>query len=90
MSFTKDRSWRDATWQNPILLSGQTFALATGNQVANKEAKGNANLAKLAPELLAALEQCRYHLRSLAPKDGHANGTLQLLNRLIKEANDES
>lgn len=39
-----------------------------------------------APELLEALQQCIPHLREQSKKDGHAFGTLQLVNRIIDKA----
>lgn len=40
-------------------------------------------------ELLEALQQCIPHLREQAKNDGHAFGTLQLVNHVINKATGE-
>lgn len=41
-------------------------------------------------ELLGALQQCIPHLREQSKNDGHAFGTLQLVNRTINKALGET
>lgn len=41
-------------------------------------------------ELLEALQQCIPHLRERSKNDGHAFGTLQLVNRIIAKATGET
>uniref|UniRef100_UPI00201E0680 hypothetical protein n=1 Tax=Oceanobacillus saliphilus TaxID=2925834 RepID=UPI00201E0680 len=53
------------------------------------KAVANAHLIAAAPELLEALQQSLPHLREQAKQDGHAFGTLQLVNRVIAKAMGE-
>ena len=53
------------------------------------ECAANAHLIAAAPELLEALQQSLPHLREQAKQDGHAFGTLQLVNRVIAKAMGE-
>lgn len=55
-----------------------------------KETRANAKLIAAAPELLEALQQCIPHLREQSKNDGHAFGTLQLVNRIINKATGET
>lgn len=50
----------------------------------------DAKLIAAAPELLEALQQCIPHLREQSKNDGHAFGTLQLVNRIIAKALGET
>ena len=54
------------------------------------ECAANAHLIAAAPELLEALQQSLPHLREQAKQDGHAFGTLQLVNRIIAIALGET
>ncbi len=54
------------------------------------KAVANAHLIAAAPELLEALQQSLPHLREQAKQDGHAFGTLQLVNRTIAKALGET
>lgn len=54
------------------------------------ECAANAHLIAAAPELLEALQQSLPHLREQAKQDGHAFGTLQLVNRTIAKALGET
>lgn len=49
-----------------------------------------AKLSETNHELLEALQQSLPHLREQAKQDGHAFGTLQLVNRIIAKAMGET
>lgn len=54
------------------------------------EESKHARLFVAAPKLLEALQQCIPHLREQAKNDGHAFGTLQLVNHVINKATGET
>ena len=54
------------------------------------EESKHARLFVAAPELLEALQQCIPYLREQAKNDGHAFGTLQLVNHVINKATGET
>lgn len=56
----------------------------------DEKAEANAHLIAAAPELLETLQQCIPHLREQSKNDGHAFGTLQLVNRIIAKALGET
>lgn len=74
----------------PMRPSGKCMDWEREVCITANESAENANLIAAAPELLEALQQCIPHIRERTKNDGHAFGTLQLVNRILAKALGET
>lgn len=65
---------------------GAEYDTVVGFWSMDKKTIHDFTLIAAAPELLEVLQQCIPHLREQSKKDGHAFGTLQLVNRIIDKS----